>query len=854
MRHYLQTKAQYGDALLFYRLGDFYEMFFDDAETVSRELNLVLTGRDCGLDERAPMCGVPYHAAETYIARLIAKGYKVAICEQLEDPAKAKGMVKRDVIRVVTPGTVTESSMLTDGSNNFLGVVCADKSGAGVCFCDISTGEFHITQFSGPKGLTQASGELLKFSPKELILTGTAAKNDEIKDYLSAHPGIYVSQENEDLTYQASQAVVLAQTGASSLAQISLDNREYCTRAFAIALSYLAQTQKSDALNIRQIDVYDSDLFMRLDDATRSNLELTSSQSEVAGSTLLAVLNKAKTPMGRRLLRLWIEQPLVDPIKINLRQNAVEEIFLNSSLRTGLEEKLTGIGDIERIITRVSGARTNPAEVDALRTTMEKIPALRALLDDCSSRLLDDCNKKLDDVPQICALIKAAICDNPPQSTRDGNFIREGFNAELDELRSIATGGKDYMARLQLEEQEKTGIKKLKIGYNRVYGYYFEVPNTYKELVPDTYIRKQTLTNGERYINEELKTLESRVLGATERMVRLENEIFGQICEKITENRLLFSATASAVAVLDVLYSLAESAVENDYVRPVVDTSDVIDIKAGRHPVVEKTGGLTLFVPNDTYIDRAKHRTLLITGPNMAGKSTYMRQTALIVLMAQIGSFVPAKSARIGVADAIYTRIGARDNLSGGQSTFMVEMSEVSYILKNATKRSLILLDEIGRGTSTFDGMSIARAVLEYISKMNTRTMFSTHYHELTGLEDVIDGVFNCSASVKRRADGITFLRRIVPGPSDGSFGVEVARLAGLPKSVTSRASQILEELERNGAQSKEIKHENTENQISFYDDRARLVLAAVKDIDPDTLTPLEALNKIYEIKEIAGD
>ena len=859
MQQYLKVKEQYKDAILFFRLGDFYEMFFDDAKTASRELELVLTGRDCGQEERAPMCGIPYHAADSYIARLVAKGYKVAVCEQTEDPAAAKGIVTRDVIRVHTPGTVIESSMLDEGKNNYLCCLYLEPSSAGVCFADVSTGEIHVTQFSGKQTEDRVINELARFSPSELLINNGISDYAKLKEYLTRRASLF-AQPLDDSWFVAAKcrAEIEKQFAPRTVGDLSLDDKPAAVSALGAALDYLVSAQKNNLDNIKDIDLYNDEKYMTLNACARRNLELTETERrrEKKGS-LLWVLDYTKSAMGKRMIRSWIEQPLISVTHIISRLNAVEELFSDAQLRTQLMTEMQGINDIERIVTRVVYGTANAKELRALSQTIAKTMPVKSLLKGRQSAMLGSVEADIDPLEDIRALIDSAICDDPPFSVREGGMIRDGFNAELDELRSIVSGGKGFLASIESEEQAKTGIKKLKIGYNRVFGYYIEVPNSFKELVPDSYIRKQTLVNCERFITPELKELESKVLGAQERISKLEYELFVQVRQKVADAQFRLRATAQAIARADALCSLAYAAVENGYERPDVDNSDEIVITGGRHPVVEKFLDGAPFVPNDVTLNSADSRTLIITGPNMAGKSTYMRQTALIVLMAQIGSFVPAASARIGVVDSIFTRIGASDDLAGGQSTFMVEMSEVSAIIENATPKSLIILDEIGRGTSTYDGMSIARAVLEYVSdkkKLGAKTLFATHYHELTELENEIQGVVNYNTSVKRRGDSITFLRRITRGPADGSFGIEVAKLAGLPQSIINRSRVILKKLEESGNVPVVIRRDKAEDddqgQISFEREVSDDVIDELRKTDVNTLTPIEALTLIYELKK----
>lgn len=860
MKQYLAIKAQHKDDILFFRLGDFYEMFFDDAKIASRELELTLTGKDCGQKERAPMCGIPYHSCEGYISRLVQKGYKVAICEQTEDPALAKGLVKRDILRVITPGTVIESSMLDEGKNNYLAGICLDAGGAGLCFADVSTGEVHVTELSGDELDARIINELGRFVPSEVILNGEAAKIKTVSDFLTQRIGCTVNV-SDDADFLPREDELRERFRLGSLSQAGLDEHPLAVRSLCGLLSYLERTQMSGLERMNTVYFYTEEQYMKLDISTRRNLELVETiRGREKRGTLLWVLDRTRTAMGRRLIRSFIEQPLMNIAEITRRHNAVEELVADPMLRGGLAEGLENIHDLERLMTRIVYGSANGRELRSLAQTAERLPGIRRQLENVHSPLLRELHDDIDPLEDIYKLICDSIVDDPPAVLRDGGVIRSGYNARIDELRDIMTGGKGYLAKIEAEEKEKTGIKNLKIGYNKVFGYYIEITKSNIADVPDNYIRKQTLTNCERYITPELKELEGRVLGAQERVVQLEHEVFDEVRQKIAEQLHRIQSTARALAMLDVMCSFALSASENDYCRPDMSLDGRIVIKDGRHPVVEAMLSGVPFVPNDTTLDNADDRVAIITGPNMAGKSTYMRQVALIVLMAQIGSFVPAKSAQIGLVDSIFTRVGASDDLAAGQSTFMVEMSEVANILENATKNSLLVLDEIGRGTSTFDGMSIARAVLEYVAdkkKLGAKTLFATHYHELTQLEGQLQGVKNYNIAVKKHGEEITFLRRIIRGGADNSYGIDVARLAGIPDTIVRRARQILAQLEANkpvGLRRKKPDVKNTEpqEQMSILDPKAGEIMEKLRRIDADTLTPIEALNILYELCRIA--
>ncbi len=853
MQQYNKIKQQYKDAIVFFRVGDFYEMFFEDAKTASKELELTLTGKECGMKERAPMCGVPFHSYETYAARLIAKGYKVAVCEQTEDPSKTKKLVNRDVIRVITPGTVMEQSMLEEGSNNYICSVFTQKDKTGLAFCDVSTGELYATLVEDEDIETAVRNELLKYSPKEILIGGETVRFRTlpafIKDKLSACVNML---DDEDFSYAEAEKTIREQFIIGSLNDIGLDGMVQTVSALGALIAYLRRTQINGLERIRKVDVYQEEQYVKLDYNTRRNLELTEPlNSKNKAASLLAVLDRTKTAMGKRLIRSYIEKPLVSLAAITRRQNSVGELYENVLMRTELRDALTGMFDIQRVITRIVYGSANARELRSLCAALKRLPGIKSSIESAGSGLLCDTRDSIDTLDDIVKLIDETIVEEPPFSVREGGMIKSGVSAELDELHMDMTDSSGLMASIEAGEREKTGIPKLKIGYNRVFGYYIEVSNSYKSMVPDTYIRKQTLTNGERYITEQLKQLESRILGAKDRTNELEYAIFEEVRKQVANAVERISSSASAVAVLDVIGSFAQSAFENDYCCPHLNTDGVIEILEGRHPVVEKLVRDTRFVPNDTHLDLKDNRVAIITGPNMSGKSTFMRQTALIVLMAQTGSFVPAKRADISITDSIFTRIGASDDLSTGQSTFMVEMNEVAYILKNATRNSLLILDEIGRGTSTYDGMSIARAVLEYVAdvkKLGAKTLFATHYHELTVLEDKLKGVKNYNIAAIKRGDDITFLRRIIPGAADESYGVEVAKLAGLPDSVIERAKKILKELE--GGDSRRVK------KAKAVDDSPQMTLVRedspaekrLREIDINKLTPMESMNILFEL------
>ena len=857
MKQYLEIKRDNPDSILFFRLGDFYEMFADDAKLASRELDLTLTSRDKdpkkAPEEKVPMCGIPYHASEAYIARLIAKGYKVAICEQMEDPATAKGLVKRDIIRVVTPGTVIDAACLDDKSSNFLCGIYMDSRSAGVAFCDITTGKAHLTAFSGKDRVEHVINELGRFSPAEAILNDGAYAERALVDVLREKFSCRVENGGERrFLLNEAEKNIRRQFGEEAQKRLPAGNPA-AAMALGGLLNYLYETQKTDLSHINDLDYYEQGRFMELDLTARRNLELTETlRGKEKKGSLLWVLDKTKTPMGARCLRSWLERPLLSVTAICKRNAAVAALVDNTIQREELIAAMTGLGDMERLIGRIVYGTAGGRDMASLRAAIEKLPAVKEQLAALNDRRLSELTAELDTLDDIGQRIADTICDEPPFSVREGGFIRDGFNEEVDRLRHILKGGKSVMAEMEAKEKEATGIRTLKIGYNKVFGYYIEVSNSFKDQVPETYIRKQTLVNGERYITQELKDLEHEILTASERVVALEYELFTALREEISAAAPRIQKTAAAVAEADALASFAAVAVRNNYCRPDVDESGVIEIKEGRHPVVERVLKDSLFVPNDTFMGEKEGRVAIITGPNMAGKSTYMRQVALIVLMAQMGSFVPAKFAHIGVVDRIFTRIGASDDLSAGQSTFMVEMTEVSDILHHATKNSLLILDEIGRGTSTFDGMSIARAVLEYCADkklLGAKTLFATHYHELTELENTLPGTVNYSIAVKARGEDIIFLRKIVPGGADRSYGIEVAKLAGLPDKVVQRAKAVLAELENeNGVQYVAARKEA--EQVSLDAIGEGEVLDALRRCQPDTLTPIEAMSLLYELKQ----
>ena len=856
MRQYMEIKSQHKDSILFFRLGDFYEMFFEDAKIASEELDLVLTGRDCGQEERAPMCGIPYHSCEGYIARLVEKGYKIAICEQVEDPASAKGIVKRDVIRIITPGTVLEDTMLEEGKNNYLCAVSQTDGNFGLCFADASTGELYLTEISGDSAENRVIDELGRFSPREVLLPENIKAREIdgfIKDRMQSTRTL---RDAMSFNPAFTEEKVLEHFGTISVQKLGIESLSAPAAALGAVIEYLYETGINGQLSVNKVNYYTEKQFMKLDLSAIRNLEITETmRMKSKRGSLLWVIDKTKTAMGKRLIRSWIEKPLMSITEINLRQNAVEELVNNAPLRGELTVLLSGIRDIERIITKVVYGSAGGRDLRALSDTIGRFPEIKALLSGTESKMLTNINNDIDLLSDIKELIESSIVDEPPFSVREGDIIRDGYNAEVDDLRSAVQNGTGYIAEIEAAEREKTGIKNLRIRYNRVFGYYIEVTNSFLDKVPETYIRKQTLTNCERFITEELKQIESRVLGAKEKIVALEYELFTEIRKTTAEQVLRFQSTAAALSALDVLCSLAETAVQNSYCRPLINNEGIINIKAGRHPVVEVLSN-SPFVSNDTLLNLGDDRCAVITGPNMAGKSTYMRQVALITILAQIGSFVPAESANIGIVDAVFTRVGASDDLASGQSTFMVEMNEVANIIKNATRNSLLILDEIGRGTSTFDGMAIARAVLEYVANkktMGAKTLFATHYHELTQMETEMQGVKNYNIAARKRGDDIIFLRRIIRGGADDSYGIEVAKLSGIPDSVISRAKVILKEVIDSGITYKPaVKSTETSAQISIDSVNSDEIYNELKNLDVQTLTPIECMKILYDLSEKA--
>ncbi len=848
MQQYLSIKAEHPDEILFFRLGDFYEMFFEDAVLVSKELDLTLTGRGCGQEERAPMCGVPYHSCEGYLARLIQKGYKVAICEQVEDPATTKGLVKRDIVRIVTPGTVIEQQLLEEGKNNFLAAVWPEGEKCGLCVADITTGTLRVTEL--PFTSVALNDELAGYGPSELLLPEEEA-DGALAEFLRTRLNLAISSLPEMDPMVAREAV---------LRRFAEDHRALLevplgSTALAGLVGYLREMQKTENSRFDRVQVYETDACLRMGATERAQLELVvNSRTGSKVGSLFGVLDKTRTGMGRRYLRSQLERPLTDLSKIHLRQDAVEELYSESLKRLELAAALEGIYDLERLLTRVLYNSISPRELKSLELTASKLPDLKGVLSELQAPYWKQINASFDTLADLCQLLKSALSDNPPIAIKDGDVFREGYHSELDELRDVLKNGRAYLARIEAEEKEKTGIRNLKVAYNRVFGYYIEVSKSNLDLVPEHYIRKQTLTTGERFITQELKELENRILTAGEQVQRLETELFARLKERVMAESSRIGAAAKAVQRADFLYALATTAADHHYCRPVVNEGTSIEILEGRHPVVELNRDL-LFVANDTHMNCESDQVLIITGPNMAGKSTYMRQVALIVILAQLGSFVPAKSAEIGLVDQIFTRIGASDDLNSGQSTFMVEMHEMANILKNASPRSLILLDEVGRGTSTFDGMSIAKAAAVYLAteeSVKARTLFATHYHELCALEGAYPGIVNYNSAAKKRGDKVIFLRRIVRGGSDESFGIEVAKLAGVPEKVTRMADEILQGMEHQKMPAdRAVVSVKKEAQITSAE---QTVLSRLKQTDPATLTPLEAMNLLFEMQKTLSE
>ena len=840
MQMYLRTKEEYPDCILFYRLGDFYEMFFDDAITASRELELTLTGKQCGLEERAPMCGVPFHSASVYIQRLVAKGYKVAVCEQLEDPKEAKGLVDRGVVRVVTAGTLTDENMLDEKKNNYLCIIYKNN-GFGLAFSDISTGEVFVTAVPEK---AEAINEIVRYLPSEIVL------NDKAKESgVAGNFDVSITEYGTDFFSADSEKI---KTQFKNVPELTDEQR--C--AVSAMIKYLEHTQKSRVSYVDTLTVYGTKEYMDIDSSTRRNLEITETMREKARrGSLLGVLDRTKTSMGARKLKQWLEKPLINPIEINKRLYSVEELSKNIMLCDELRELLSGIYDMSRIMSRISLNSASPRDMVALKASLLKLPELNYLLAKTTSPMLSEMNKNFDLMSDIAELLDAAISDDAPISLKDGYVIKGGYNQELDELRLLTKNGKEWILSAEAEERERTGIKTLKIGYNKIFGYYIEVTKLNSDMVPDYYIRKQTLVNAERYITPQLKEMENKVLSASEQFIALENQLFEAVRQRVVAEIERLKKVCEIIATVDAIASLSQVAFKNGYTMPEVTAGGELIIKDGRHPVVEKMLKNSIFVPNDTTLDTADNRELIITGPNMAGKSTYMRQVALITLMAQVGSFVPAKYAKIGVVDKIFTRVGASDDIAQGQSTFMLEMVEVANILKNASRNSLVILDEIGRGTSTFDGLSIAWSVSEHMAqKIGAKTLFATHYHELTQLEDTIEGVKNYSVAVKKHGDDITFLRKIVRGGTDDSFGIEVSALAGVPKPVVTRAKEILKQIESGNVEKPEKIVKNETSQFDIFDNARNEIFEELKDMDVTTYTPIEALNKLYQLANKAKE
>ena len=859
MQKYLETKEQYKDCILFYRLGDFYEMFFEDAIIASRELEITLTGKDCGQAERAPMAGVPHHAAEVYASKLIEKGYKVAICEQLEDPKTTKGIVKRGVVRILTPGTIVESNLLEEKKNNYIMSICKSGLYFGISICDISTGEFYSSEIKDENNFSILLDEIARFSPSEIIINSMLFDCKEEIETIKQSFSAYISRYNDKYFSD--------EIGTLELDYNIIENNKECTnfkekvlsiKSINALLEYLKDTQKTSLEHINTITIYNLSKYMSLDITARRNLEITEKMRDKSKKgTLLWVLDKTATSMGGRLLRRWLNDPLLDVKEIQERLEAVNELKDNMMLRGDTIEALKRVYDIERLSGKMAYGNANARDMITLKKSLEKLPEIKQILTQCSSIKLKELQKNLDELKDIHELIEKSIVEDPPMGVKDGGIIKLGYNEEIDKLKLATTEGKNWIVKLEADEREKTGIKTLKIGYNKVFGYYIEISKSYVSQAPERFIRKQTLTNGERYITEELKRLEEQILGAEEKVINLEYNAFIEIRQEISKNIKRLQKTANVVSSLDVFATFAQVAEDMNYCMPCINENGIIEIKEGRHPVIEKMIGVGNFVPNDTYLDKNENRLAIITGPNMAGKSTYMRQVAIITLMAQVGSFIPATYANISVADKIFTRVGASDDLSMGQSTFMVEMMEVATILKEATQNSLVILDEIGRGTSTYDGLSIAWAVAEHIAnkeKCGAKTLFATHYHELIDLADKIEGVKNYSIAVKEKGEDIIFLRKIVEGGTDESYGIHVAKLAGVPKEVTQRANEILRNLERKSMLSgKKQEKENkkvVEGQFDMFNYKLAEIAHEIDKINLNELTPIDALNALVKIKE----
>ena len=843
MQQYVDTKEQYKDCILLYRLGDFYEMFFDDAITASKELEITLTGKDCGLKERAPMCGIPYHSIQNYLSKLITNGHKVAICEQMEDPALAKGLVKRDVIRVITPGTVIESNILEEKKNNYISSIYKVGIHYGLAYSDVSTGEFCTTEIVEGNNFAKLINELVRFTPAEIVV----------------NPEMFASTSEINTIQEKFKTYITTSTDEIENIDIhgfdKLDKKPFAKEATKLLLTYIRETQKVDMKHISNIEYYSSEKYMALDMIARRNLEITETiRDRSKKGSLLWVLDKTSTSMGGRLLRRWLEKPLMDVKEIERRLESVEELKGSAMRRGSIAEVLDRVYDIERLTGKISYGTVNAKDMVALKNSLQQLPDLKNILADSKSELLRNLYEELDTLEDVAKLIDSAIVDEPPVSVKEGGIIKIDYDEEVKKLRTASTEGKNWVIALEAREREATGIKNLKVGFNKVFGYYIEVSKSFVNQVPDRFIRKQTLTTGERYITDELKEIESTILGAQDKVVNLEYEIFTKIRDEISNHIVRLQKSSNAVATVDTLNSLAEVADKYNYVKPEVNEEDVIEIKEGRHPVVERLIPSGSFVPNDTLLNEGEDRVNIITGPNMAGKSTYMRQVALITLMAQIGSFVPADYAKIGITDRIFTRVGASDDLASGQSTFMVEMNEVANIISNATKRSLLILDEIGRGTSTFDGLSIAWAVVEHIAKkIGARTLFATHYHELTELEDKIDGVKNYCIAVKEKGEDVIFLRKIIRGGADESYGVHVAKLAGIPNNVTVRANEILKTLKENNFSNKSEKEPKKayamQNQFDLFNYKIGEIASEIDKININELTPIEALNTLMKLK-----